>query len=116
MNIHDLRKELKMWGRFWAEKKALQGYASKSVTARCCEVLQTGIWASSDKHLFNHQADNIHVPWYIARIDRAITNLPVPQQSVINKRYVRQKLLSSSEKIALLHAETNVLSECFTSC
>lgn len=109
MNIRELRGELKAWGRFWAEKETLQGYASNSVTARCCEVLKTGIWASSDKYLFSHHADNIYVPWHIARIDHALLNLPNPQKAVITKRYIKQTQLNSTERLALLHAETYLL-------
>ena len=110
MKINDLRSELKAWGKFWAERESLQGYASKSVTARCCEVLKTGIWASSDRYLFSHHADNIYVPWYVARIDKALSNLPAPHKAVVNKRYVKQVVLSSTEKLALLHAEVNLIS------
>lgn len=110
MNIKELRSELKQWGNFWASKEALQGYASTSVTERCCEVMRTGVWISSDKHLFSHHSDSIYVPNYINHIDKIIRPLPVPQKAVINRRYIKQVKLSSTEKIALLHAETHLLS------
>lgn len=109
MTLKDLRAELKQWGRFWAEKESLQGYSATSVTARCCEVLKTGIWTTSDKFLFSHQSDNIYVPWYVAKIDGAMVGLPAPQKAAINKRYVKQCVLSSTERLALLHAETAML-------
>lgn len=113
MTINDLRSELKAWGKFWAAKETLQGYASKSVTARCCEVLQTGIWASSDRHLFSHHADNIYVPWYIKRVDVAVVTLPVPQRAAVTKRYIKVLPLSSTERLALLHAETALFGEIY---
>lgn len=113
MTINDLRAELKAWGNFWAAKEALQGYASKSVTARCCEVLQTGIWASSDRYLFSHHADNIYVPWYINRVDVAVVTLPPPQRAAVTKRYIKSQRLTSTERLALLHAETALFGEVF---
>ena len=113
MTINDLRSELQAWGKFWAEMEALQGYANKSVTARCCELLQTGIWASSDRLLFSHHADNIYVPWYIKRIDDAVVQLPVPQRAVITKRYIKTIRLSSTERLALLNAEMTLFGEVF---
>ncbi|CAM3899256.1 hypothetical protein [Rheinheimera salexigens] len=111
MNIRELRAELKQWGRFWANKELLQGYASTSVTARCCEMLQTGIWISSDKHLFSHQADEIFVPHYIEQLDKKMHTLPLQQKAVITKRYIKQKKLSLTERLALLHAETILFQE-----
>ncbi len=113
MNIKDLRQDLKQWGRFWSEKEALQGYASTSATARCCQVLQTGIWASSDKHLFSHQADSIYVPFYIKAIDSAVVTLPDVQRAVVTRRYIKVVMLSSTEKLALLNAETALLAELY---
>lgn len=109
MNIKELRAELKHWGKFWANKESLQGYASTSVTERCCEVMRTGVWISSDKHLFSHYSENIHVPDYIKRIDKMVRPLPVPQKAVITRRYIKQVTLSSTERLALLHAETNLI-------
>lgn len=113
MTITDLRQQLKFWGLFWASKESLQGYASTSVTARCCEVLQTGIWISSDKHLFSHRADSIYVPHYIKAIDTAVITLPIPQRAAVNRRYIKQARLNSTERLALLHAETALFGEIY---
>lgn len=113
MTITDLREQLKFWGLFWASKESLQGYASTSVTERCCEVLRTGIWISSDKHLFSHQADSIYVPHYIKAIDKAVIMLPIPQRAAVNRRYIKQASLNSTERLALLHAETALFGEIY---
>lgn len=76
MNINQLRAELRAWGRYWAAKESLQGYASVSVTERCCEVMRTGIWISSDKHLFSHHADSILPPEWVKVVDLHIHQLP----------------------------------------
>ncbi|MAD75144.1 MAG: hypothetical protein CML20_10200 [Rheinheimera sp.] len=109
MNIKELHKQLISWGKFWAAKESLQGYASTSVTERCCQVLRTGIWASSDKHLFNHQADNLYVPDWIACIDHCLNELPPSHRRVINRRYIKQVKLNSTERIALWHAQAGIL-------
>lgn len=109
MNIKELDKLLRDWGRFWAQKESLQGYAATSVTERCCQVLKTGIWASSDKHLFNHQADNMYVPDWIAAIDRCLPDLPPAQRRAINRRYIKMVRLNNTERIALWHAQTHLL-------
>lgn len=111
MNIKQVRKELIYWGRFWASRESLQGYASTSVTERCCEVLKTGIWASSDKHLFNHQSDNIFVPQCFKALDSIVFTLPVPQRAAINRRYIKLAKLTNTERIALINAEMTILSE-----
>lgn len=76
MKIKQLRAELNAWGRYWAAKEALQGYASVSVTERCCEVMRTGICISSDKHLFSHHADSILPPEWVEILDNYVQRLP----------------------------------------
>ena len=96
MNIVEMRKELISWGKFWRAKEQLQGYASKSTTARLMEIGRTGIWASSDKHLHSHGSDGIKVPDWVARIDKAINQLPVQERLVISYRYIKERQLSRS--------------------
>lgn len=110
MNIRELRAELKRWGMFWASKESLQAYASTSVTERCCEVMRTGVWISSEKHLFSHHSESIYVPEHISAIDKIIRPLPVPQKAAINRRYIKNANLEPTQKLALLHAETYLLS------
>lgn len=110
MNVKELDKLLQSWGRFWSARESLQGYASTSVTERCCQVMRTGIWASSDKHLFSHQADQVYVPEWVKDIDRCVEQLPTPQRLVINRRYIKEVRLSNTERIALWHAKAQILS------
>ena len=110
MNVKELDKTLQSWGKFWASRESLQGYASTSVTERCCQVMRTGIWASSDKHLFNHQADQVFVPEWVKGLDRCVEQLPVPQRRVISRRYIKQVRLTNTERIALWLAQAQLLS------
>ncbi|WP_445425186.1 hypothetical protein [Alishewanella sp. HL-SH06] len=110
MTVKELHKLMIDWGKFWASKEGLQGYARASVTERCCQVLRTGIWASSDKHLFSHHADQMFVPAWIAKLDSCMAELPPAQRRVINRRYIKAVRLNSTERIALWHAQTAILS------
>ena len=96
MNIVQMRKELRSWGKFWRAKEELQGYASKSTTARLMEIGRTGIWASSDKHLHSHGADGINVPEWVERIDTAVNQLPVQERVTISHHYIKQRMLTRS--------------------
>lgn len=96
MNIVEMRKELRSWGKFWRDKEQLQGYASKSTTARLMEIGRTGIWASSDKHLHSHGSDGINVPDWVARIDKAVNQLPVQERVTIMYHYIKQLQLTRS--------------------
>lgn len=109
MNIKQLRAELRAWGRYWASKEELQGYASTSVTERCCEVMRTGVWISSDKHLFSHQSDSILPPQWVLVIDKAVSSLSPAQKAVINAVFIKNKKLDSFQKMQLCKAEVHLL-------
>lgn len=120
MNVKELDKLLKNWGAFWASREALQGYASTSVTERCCQVLRTGIWASSDKHLFSHQADQVFVPDWVKHIDTQISELQdvtlqrrfistAIQKAAITQRYIKHQQVRGFQRVALLHAQSQLL-------
>jgi hypothetical protein len=109
MNIKQLRAELRAWGRYWASKEELQGYASTSVTERCCEVMRTGVWISSDKHLFSHQSDSILPPEWVLVIDNAISNLSVYQKAVVAAVYIKRKKQNKIGLYHLLRSETALL-------
>lgn len=120
LKIKELDKLLVSWGRFWAEREALQGYASTSVTERCCQVMRTGIWASSDKHLFSHQADHLYVPQWVASIDSCVAQLDdvnvnrrhltrEVQRAAITRRYIKQQRLVGMQRVALMHAQAQLL-------
>lgn len=110
MNIKELDKLLQSWGRFWASKEALQGYANTSVTERCCEVMRIGIWISSDKHLFSHHADNIFVPEWVCSLDNIAEQLTVPERQILTKHYIKNLLLTKFEKPKLWQAQAAFLS------
>lgn len=109
MNIKQLRAELRAWGRYWASKEELQGYASTSVTERCCEVMRTGVWISSDKHLFSHQSDSILPPEWVLVIDNAVSSLSPNQKAVINNVFIKNKKLNRLGFVLLAKAESNLL-------
>lgn len=109
MNIKQLRAELRAWGRYWASKEELQGYASTSVTERCCEVMRTGVWISSDKHLFSHQSDSILPPEWVLVIDNAVSSLSPAQKAVINAVFIKKLKPSGFRKVSLLKAEIALL-------
>lgn len=120
MNVKELDKILRDWGKFWASRESLQGYASTSVTERCCQVLRTGIWASSDKHLFSHQADQVFVPDWVKHVDECVSKLEdvnlsrrlvaaQVQRAAINRQYIKQERVSGFQKVALLHAKSQLL-------
>jgi hypothetical protein len=109
MNIKQLRAELRAWGRYWATKEELQGYASTSVTERCCEVMRTGVWISSDKHLFSHQSDSILPPEWVLVIDNAVSSLSPTQRSVITAKFIKNKQIDGQESMHLAKAESFLL-------
>jgi hypothetical protein len=109
MNIKQLRAELRVWGRYWASKEELQGYASTSVTERCCEVMRTGIWISSDKHLFSHKSDSILPPEWVNALGSEIDRLPLNYRSAINAFYVRGHQIKGRWSKTLSEAELTLL-------
>ena len=110
MNVKELDRLLQDWGKFWASRESLQGYARTSVTERCCQVLKTGIWASSDKHLFSHQADAVFVPGWVQDIDRCVNQLTNQEHKmIINRRYVKKAKLKREERVLLWIAQAQLL-------
>jgi hypothetical protein len=96
LNIVQARKELRIWGKFWRSREELQGYSSKSTTARLMEIGRTGIWASSDKHLHSHGSDGIRVPDWVERLDKAIAQLPVQERCIVSYHYIKGRQLTRS--------------------
>lgn len=109
MNIKQLRSELRAWGRYWASKEELQGYASNSVTERCCEVMRTGVWISSDKHLFSHQSDSLLPPEWVTLLTSYIDRLSQEYKSVINSYYIRGCPIKGDKLRTLGYAELTLL-------
>lgn len=110
MTLPELRRLMKSWGRWWEVRETIQGYASTSVTARIIDIERTGIWASSDKHLFSHGSDNIRPPQWVADIDQKLSNLKPAYIAIINRRYVKNRLLIGNQRRILLMAERDLQS------
>lgn len=72
--------------------------------------MRTGIWASSDKYLFSHKADQVYVPEWVKDIDRCVEKLPTAQRLVVNRHYIKHFRLDNTERIALWHAQAQILS------
>ena len=89
--IKQVRKDLRVWGSFWANAEMGQGYARQSVTARICEIMRTHVQISSDLHLFSHQADNLYVPPHIDEIGKAVDRLSLSCRSAVKDKYIKQK-------------------------
>ena len=89
--IKQVRKDLRVWGSFWANAEMGQGYARQSVTARICEIMRTQVQISSDLHLFSHQADNFYVPPHIDEIGKAIDRLSLRCRTAVKDKYIKQR-------------------------
>jgi len=109
MTIKELRTQLRAWGRFWGSKEYGVGYSSSSSTERCCEVLKTGIWASSTKHLFAHYSDSCHTPAWVDEIDAAISKLPEAHRIAITRAYKKAVSGKMQRSLHLQHAESALL-------
>ena len=91
-NIKQVRKDLRVWGSFWANAEMGQGYARQSVTARICEIMRTQVQISSDLHLFSHQADNFYVPPHIDVIVNALDRLSLSCRTAVKDKYIKRKV------------------------
>lgn len=89
--IKQVRRDLDIWGYFWANAELGQGYAKQSVTARICEILRTEIQISSDLHLFSHQADSMFVPSHIDDIGKAVERLSQKCRAALADKYIKRK-------------------------
>src|SRR5690606_22337672 len=89
LKIKELDKLSICWGRFWSEREALQGYASTSVTERSCQVMLTGMSASSAEHRFSHLADQLDGPHWVASIATGGAQL---DDVSVNRRHLIREL------------------------
>ena len=108
MTLPEMRRLLKSWGRWWEARETIQGYASTSVTARIIDIERTGIWASSDKHLFSHGSDSIQPPQWVADIDHKVSFLKPSYIAIINRRYVKNRRMLGNQRRLLLLAERDL--------
>ncbi|MAI64812.1 MAG: hypothetical protein CL600_08055 [Alteromonas sp.] len=90
--IKQVRKDLRVWGSFWARAEQGQGYARQSVTARICEMLRTQVFSSPDLHLYSNQVDSLFVPLHIEEIGRVIDKLPHNFKLALKDKYIKNKV------------------------
>jgi hypothetical protein len=90
--IKQVRKDLRIWGSFWARAEQGQGYARQSVTARICEMLRTQVVSSSDLHLYSNQADSLFVPLHIEEIGNVVDKLPHNFKLALKDKYIKNKV------------------------
>lgn len=86
--IKDVRSDLKVWGDFWARQEEGQGYASKSNVQALKETLMIGCAIQGTSHLVSHLADSIHVPTFVASIDREISGLRKECKVALRQKYI----------------------------
>ncbi|MBD1583480.1 hypothetical protein [Pseudoalteromonas sp. S16_S37] len=120
-NLKQVRAQLKLWGRYWASKEALQGYAQKSSTHKIYENHVLGGSFSSDAHLYSHGSNGINPPEHIALLSDKIETLRAECKKVLIAKYVKKMDLkeacawggfdsATSVDFWLLRAETGLLS------
>lgn len=93
MTLKEIRKRLKQWGRYWAAQREGAGFASNSVTGRCCETMRTGIFSQGTKWQVKDRAEEIKVPEYIEEIDIAMNQLTQSELIYIKLKYVNNKAI-----------------------
>ena len=89
-SVQQVQRDLVTWGKFWHRKEQGAGYASKSVTGRLCETLETGIFSSGTAIQESDRADSIYVPPHIEHIDDSLKYLTLNERKWLRKKYVRQ--------------------------
>ena len=95
MKIEDVKKELKTWGEYWAIKELGQGSAAISVTKRCCDILQTGIFSNGTAIQVSHMSDSMSVPEYIQKVGDAVDMLTIEERIDIGLKYKRFKKIDN---------------------
>lgn len=74
---------LDSWAFYYLKEFSEVYYASKSITARACEALETGIISNGTRH----QSNDYRQPKHIQLICDAISQMPAGQQIVIKEEY-----------------------------
>ncbi|WP_112353000.1 hypothetical protein [Shewanella benthica] len=69
MNIKNLRKELKVWGRYWSRQELGQGYASRSACDRLKEPFTPSRCGGSRNHLPPDHINSYDMKVYTLAID-----------------------------------------------
>jgi hypothetical protein len=95
MNLKQVRKELNVWGMFWAFKREGAGYSSNSVTGRLCETLRTGVFSIGTKYQVRDRADEIRVPEHIQVIDDCLHELTASELMYLKLKYINKKRINN---------------------
>lgn len=109
MNIKSLRLLLKDWGRYWAHIQPPLGFNKVSITAAIAEQAKTGIWSAGKRSGHTDRSDNIRQPEWVLKIDLITEALTPTQRRSLNLCYIKKHKLNTTEKIALLHAEVEIM-------
>ena len=86
-----VKQRLLHWGQFWANQEKGQGFASQSVTSRCCDILRTGIESSGTTHMFNQSADSIFVPYHHDEVGQCVAKLSINEQHWLKQKYIKKR-------------------------
>lgn len=109
MNLKEIRRELNKWGRFWAHQERPVGFNRTSMCSAMIETVKTGIFNQRGCDRQFGSSERISVPGWIEKLDNLVEKLPVQQKRVITLRYIKNAQLGTSEKLALLHAEIEIM-------
>lgn len=109
MNIKDVRRLLKDWGKYWATQEWPLGFSRTSITAKVIEQAKTGIFASTNKNGARYDSASIRPPAWVNQIDQIAETLPQVQRRALNRRYIKNVTLNNTEKLALINAELELL-------
>ncbi|MBU1555541.1 MAG: hypothetical protein KJ998_12140 [Gammaproteobacteria bacterium] len=109
MNIKDVRRLLKDWGKYWAAMERPVGFHGTSITAKVIEQAKTGIFASTDKNATRYNSASIRPPAWAGQIVQITEALPQAQRRALNMRYIKNTTLTNTEKLALINAELELV-------
>jgi hypothetical protein len=85
ITIKELRKNLKMWGRFWRSKETIQGFATTSINER------------SDQTFSNrNHSENIFVPHMIEALTHKMSQLRPECIRALRARYIHEAPLKEA--------------------
>jgi len=74
------------------------------------EAAKTGIWASSNfQRSPGRASEQINSPRWIDALDEIIDQLPQQQKRVLTLKYIKKQSLNTTEKIAAINAEMELL-------
>lgn len=87
-NIKEVRKELKIWGKFWRAKQVNQGQATL-ITEKVCEIMRKGAFVTGTPAGAFGASDSIRVPERIEEVGKAVDRLGQNCRIAIVKKYIK---------------------------